>query len=161
MSQDNEQDQEYDRMRGEYLSLMASLEFYLTLLMVEYLGIRHHREAFEDWFTKTPISFGLKVRLFEAMLKDSYTLEMLGDIPGQIRDSNGFRNTLAHSFRRSGETMTARGREIPAEEVTFAVLEEKLGELRKLDTLVLGMLVTQYGGTPEPHFTEDYADWPI
>ena len=159
--QDKEQDQEYNRMRGEYLSLMASLEFYLTLLMVEYRGVRRYREEFEDWFTKTPIPFGLKIRLFEAMLKDSYTLEMLGDIPGQIRDSNGFRNTLAHSFRQSGETTTARGRKIPAEEVTFEVLEEKLDKLRSLDSLVLDMLVTEYQGTPQPVFTEDYADWPL
>ena len=33
----DEQDKEFHRMRGEYLGLMASIEFNLTLLLAEWL----------------------------------------------------------------------------------------------------------------------------
>ena len=63
MSRLDEQGQEYERMRGEYLSLVASLEYNLTFLLAEYLDVQSHPEEFHSWFAHVPIPFGAKVNL--------------------------------------------------------------------------------------------------
>ena len=60
MSRLNEQEQEYERMRGEYLSLVASLEYNLTFLLAEYLSVQSHPEEFHSWFTQVPHSVWCK-----------------------------------------------------------------------------------------------------
>ena len=35
---------------GEYLSLVASLEYNLTFLLAEYLNVQSHPEEFHSWF---------------------------------------------------------------------------------------------------------------
>ena len=56
-----------------------------------------------------------------------------GDVGADLRDSYAFRNPLAHSFRWTNSTMTARGRQIPDEHVAFPVLQERLERLRQLE----------------------------
>ena len=56
MSQVHGQEQEYERMRGEYLSLVASLEYNLTFLLAEYLNVQRYHEEFHYWFTQVPHS---------------------------------------------------------------------------------------------------------
>jgi len=56
-------------MRGEYLSLMVSLELNLTLLLSELLNATNHLTEFQEWFTKAPIPFGWKADLFEPLIK--------------------------------------------------------------------------------------------
>ena len=51
-----EREREYERMRGEYLSLMASLENNLTFLMAEYLSVGNYRGAFRQWFTRGAVT---------------------------------------------------------------------------------------------------------
>ena len=43
MSNDHNRAREYDRMRGSYLGLMASLEMNLTFLLAEWLEVGRHR----------------------------------------------------------------------------------------------------------------------
>ena len=45
---EDEQQREYERMRGEYLSPMASLEFDLALVIREYLEVKYDRTEFGD-----------------------------------------------------------------------------------------------------------------
>ncbi|MXZ92200.1 MAG: hypothetical protein F4W95_15430 [Chloroflexi bacterium] len=93
-----EQAAEYNRMRGEYLGLMASLELNLTWLLTEWLDVGNHREEFRRWFSEAPIPLRSKLRLYEAVTENSLMTEQFGDLPGQIRECYDFRNTLAHSF---------------------------------------------------------------
>ena len=157
---DMEQTGEYDRMRGEYLGLMASLEFNLTFLLMEWLEVNNHREEFRQWFIEAPIPFRAKLRLYEAVTKDSMMLDQFGDLPAQMRESYDFRNTLAHSFRQFERVTTSRGVEVPAERVSFEVLKDKLERLSGLENLVGSMLMSELEGLPERVFTDDYADWP-
>ena len=61
-------------MRGEYLSLMASIEFNLTFLLTEYIDVRNSRDQFLQWFTRAPIPFGSKVRLLPVPISaDDFT----------------------------------------------------------------------------------------
>ena len=160
MDKDQERDREYDRMRGEYLGLMASLELNLTLLLAEWLDVGSHREAFHRWFIETPIPFRAKVRLYEAVTENSLIVEQFGNLAERMRQSYDFRNTLAHSFRRFGGVTTSRGVEVPAERVSPEVLEDKLKGLSNLENLVLNLLGWELEGPPERIFTDDYADWP-
>ena len=152
--------QEYESMRGEYLSLMASIEFNLTFLLAEYVDVRNFRDEFFDWFMRAPISFGSKVRLFESITRDNTMLTQFGDIAGQLRSSNKFRNTLAHSFQQFDGAMTSRGEKIPIERVAFGALRDSLDSLRRLESLIGGMLHDHLQGPPFPISADDFADWP-
>ena len=160
MDVDQEQKREFDRMRGEYLGLMASVELNLTLLIAEWLDVESHREEFHRWFVEAPIPFRSKVLLYEAMTSDNSQLDQLGDLPRQMRESYDFRNTLAHSFRQFGGFTTSRGVEVPAETISLDVLEAKLQQLAKLDNLMINLWAWAIEGPPQPVFTDDYADWP-
>jgi hypothetical protein len=127
-----QQEELYQRMRGEYLSLMASLEYTMTWLLAESLDVQTHREEFRKWLVEAPIPFGHKVTLFKKMLKENPMIEQFGDIWGQLRELQDFRNVLAHSFRQLDTTLTARGRRIPAKRVAFETLRDKLEKLRTL-----------------------------
>ena len=160
MSIGDEQAREYDRMRGAYLGLVASLEMHLTLLLAEWLEVGRHREEFHEWFMEAPIPFRSKIRLYEAVTKGGGMTYQFGDLAEQMREFYDFRNTLAHSFRRYGNVTTSRGKTVPEERVSFEVLEEKLERLAQLDNLVLNMWADEIEGPPERVFTDDYADWP-
>ena len=155
----SEKEREYERMRGEYLSLMASLEFNLTFLIVECLRVGNYRWEFHQWFTHAPIPLGSKIRLFDSMMGESLR-HQFGDVAPQLRKSQNFRNTLAHSFRQLDRTMTARGREVPAERVTFEALRDELEKLRILEDVIGGMLAAELQGPLPPISADDYADWP-
>ena len=160
MSIGDEQAREYDRMRGAYLGLVASLEMNLTFLLAEWLEVSRHREEFHDWFMETPIPFRSKIRLYEALTKGGGMTYQFGDLAEQMREFYDFRNTLAHSFHRFGNVTTSRGKTVPEERVSFEVLEDKLERLAKLDNLVLSIWADAIEGPPERVFTDDYADWP-
>ena len=160
MEMSPEQAAEYNRLRGEYLGLMASLELNLTWLLAEWLDVGRHHEEFRRWFIEAPIPLRAKLRLYEGLTKDSLMTEQFGDLSGQIRECYDFRNTLAHSFVQFGGVTTSRGVEVPAERVSLEALEDKLRRLSELDSLVLGLLVSRLEGPPERVFTDDYADWP-
>ena len=155
------QEQEYERMRGEYLSLMASLEFNLTLLLSELLDVQSHRQEFEHWLSRAPIPFSWKVGLFESLTNDNGVMHQFGDLASQMRGLQDFRNTLAHSFRQSGRTLTARGKEIAAEQVTSEALQGKLIELQSVENLMLNMWADINQGPLPPTSADDFADWPI
>ena len=160
MSIEEDRAREYDRMRGTYLGLMASLEMNLTFLLAEWLEVGNHREEFHHWFMEAPIPFRAKIRLYEAMTKGGFLTDQFGDLAEQMREFYDFRNTLAHSFQHFGSVTTSRGIRVPEERVSFDVLEDKLQKLAQLDNLVLNLLGSEIEGPPEPVFTDDYADWP-
>lgn len=160
MNKGYEHDGEYNRMRGEYLGLMASLEFNLTFLLVEWLDVENHREDFRKWFIEAPIPFRAKVVLYESVTKNNTMLDQFGDIPAQMREFYSFRNTLAHSFRQSGNIATSKGMEVSGEQASLEVLQDKLERLAVLDNLILNLLGCAIEGPPVPVFTDDFADWP-
>ena len=155
----SEKEREYERMRGEYLSLVASLEFDLTFLLVECLRVENYQEEFRQWFTHASIPLGSKITLFESMMKETLSRQF-GDVAKQLRKSKDFRNTLAHSFRQLDRTMTARGREVPAERISFDALRDELEKLRRLEGVIGGLLDAEIQGTLPPISADDYADWP-
>ncbi len=161
MSDLSDQVQEYERMRGEYLSLVASLEFDLTLLLCEYIDPQHHGEEFQRWFIHVPISFGWKVKLFEALTRESTMLSQFGDVSTDLKDSYTFRNILAHSFRMLDTAMTARGERLPDEQVALPILRAKLEKVRRLENLIGDMLSSELQGPPQPISADDFADWPL
>ena len=149
MEKDREQAREFDRMRGEYLGLMASLEFNLTGLLVEWLDVGSHQEEFRRWFIEVPIPFRAKVRLYEAVTEGSMITEQFGNLAEQMRKAYDFRNTLAHSFRQFDRLTTSRGVEVPAERVSFEVLEGQLKKLSDLGNLFLNLLGAELEGPAE------------
>lgn len=159
MELDEDKKQKFDRMRGEYLGLVASLELNMTLLLVEWLDVGSRREEFQSWFVEAPIPFRSKVRLYEAMTEGNSQLDQLGDLPLQMRESYDFRNTLAHSFRDFRGFTTSKGVEVPNERISLEILEDKLKQLARLDNLIRHLLGWAMEGPPQPVFTDDYADW--
>ncbi len=160
MNEEREEEQHFNRIRGEYIGLMASLEFNLTLLLAEWLDMESHRQEFQHWFVEAPIPFRSKVLLYEAMTSDDIQLAQFGDLPQQMRVAYDFRNTLAHSFRQFKSVVTSRGIEVPTERISLEALDARLWELAQLDNLILNLLVSAIEGPPERAFTDDYADWP-
>ena len=160
MWNDDEQAREYDRMRGSYLGLVASLEMNLTFLLAEWLEVGRHREEFHDWFMETPIPFRSKIRLYEALTKEGWLTDQFGDLAGQMREFYDFRNTLAHSFHQFGGVTTSRGKRVSEDEVSLKALADKLERLARLDNLILNLLANEIEGLPKATFTDDFADWP-
>ena len=56
----DQQKQHHQQMRGEYVGRMASLEYILTLFIVEILRIGHRQKEFEKWLVEAPIPFSYK-----------------------------------------------------------------------------------------------------
>ena len=160
MRNDDEQAREYDRMRGLYLGLVASLEMNLTFLLAEWLEVGRHREEFHDWFMEAPIPFRSKIRLYEALTKSGWLTDQFENLADQMREFYAFRNMLAHSFHQLGSVTTSRGKRVSEEEVSFEVLEGNLERLARLDNLILNLLANEIEGPPEQVFTDDFADWP-
>ena len=106
---DEERAKEYDRMRGRYLGLVASLEMNLTFLLAEWLEVGKHWEEFHNWFMEAPIPFRSKIRLYEVLTKNGGMDYQFGDLAEQMREFYGFRNTLAHSFHPLGECYDIQG----------------------------------------------------
>ena len=125
------------------------------------VGRGQHREEISSWFVEAPLPFRSKVRLYEAVTKDSDLIRQFGDLAAQMRESYDFRNTLAHSFRHSGSLRTSRGVEGPAERVSLEVLQDKLERLAHLDDLLLHLLGWEIEDPPEPVFTDDSVEWPF
>ena len=148
-------------MRGEYLSLMASLEYTMTFLLAEYLEVKNYRDEFHKWFVEAPIPFSYKLSLLKNMLKHNPMIEQFGDIGAQLRKAYRFRNILAHSFGQLDSTLTARGERILSKRVTFEKLHEQLENLRHLENLIGGMLYSELQGPLPPISADDFADWPI
>ena len=148
MRNDDEQAREYDRMRGAYLGLVASLEMNLTFLLAKWLEVGRHREEFHDWFMEAPIPFRSKIRLCEALTKSGWLTDQFGNLADQMREFYDFRNMLAHSFHQLGSFTTSRGKRVSEEEVSFEVLEGKLERLARLDNLILNLLANEIEGPP-------------
>ncbi len=156
-----ERECQYIQMKGEYIGLMASLEYSLTSLIIEYLGVKNHREEFSKWFVEAPIPFNYKVNLLKRTECDNPLLET--NLPNFWKDFSelqGFRNIVAHSFGSIGRMTTARGKIIPEEQVTFEALSGKLEKLRILENQVLNLLVTEYEGIISPISADDFVDGP-
>ena len=86
--------------------------------------------------------------------------EVASQEPSPVCESYSFRNALAQSFCTLGQTITARGREKPSDQVTFAALEDRLYRVRRLDSLFLSLLNDHLEGPPVPISADDYAAWP-
>ena len=159
---DQNEEQKYQEMRGEYIGLMAQLEHELTMLLVEYLRVQNHREDFEKWFVQASIPFSYKVTLLKRMEVENTIIETnFPDFWKDLYDLQKFRNTISHSFVTHRGMMTSRGEEIPETEITLKVLSGRLEKLRKLENLVLNMLVDEYEGVIPPISADDFADGPI
>ena len=80
-----------------------------------------------------------------------------------MRELNDFRNTLAHSFLRFDQTITARGKEIPQQQVSLKTLSSKLKMLQRIEYHIHGRWFTMAGpmdGGLGPISADDFADWP-
>ncbi len=155
------QGQEYERMRGEYLSLMASTEYELTILITELLEVTNHREEFVNWFVKTPISFNCKADLFVELVKEDPQLNQFRTLILSLRSLNNFRNTLAHSFSSFDSVMSSRGEKIPSTKVSFNTLKSRLGQLRKTEDLIKYIITCIIEGALPPISADDFADSPL
>ena len=160
---DKENEAQFQQMRGEYLSLMASLEFNLTLLICDEIGFTDHYEAFNEWFVEAPIPFTSKISLFERMHNGEPILKRFGGMGDQIRELQNFRNTLAHSFIRFDQTYTSKGKEVPFELVSFETLSDKLKTLQRIETYVYTRWFSKVGpmdGGLGPISADDFAGGP-
>ena len=158
MNEIEEHKREFDRMRGEYLGLMASIELNLTFLLAEWLDIGRHRQEFQEWFVAASVPFRSKVRLYGSLTRGE--VGQFSDLPERMREAYDFRNTLAHSFRDFGGVRTSKGFQVPDETISTEALERKLQELKRLENLVKSLWGWAIEGPPQRVFTDDYADWP-
>jgi hypothetical protein len=148
-------------LKGEFLSLMASTEYYLSQLIVEYLRIENHAQEFQDWFVTAPINFGCKVDLFRILSSEDSQLDRFRSELNSLDSLLEYRNILAHSFGDHFGARTAKGRVIPAKKVTLPVLKSKIGILRMVDNLILNILVDFQTGPIPPCSADDFADGPM
>lgn len=148
-------------LKGEYLSLMASIDYHLALVITEYLGIENHSQVFEDWLLNVPISFGCKVDLFEAVIKEDTQLNQFRSLLNGLRSLWGYRNLLVHSFGNHLGLRTSRGEDVPTNKITTAVLKSRIGQARKIEDLLTYTLACFQQGTPPPCSSDDFADAPL
>lgn len=156
---ENQKEQRYLQMKGEFIGLMASLENALSLLLVEYLGVNSYYEEFSKWFVEAPLPFSYKVALLKKMEQDNVLLKT--NFPNfwkDLEELQKFRNVLAHSFGSIGSMVTVRGKKIPTKDVTFKALTDKLARLKKLEDDFKYMYYCKIMGSPEPFSTDDFSD---
>ncbi len=157
----NQEERQYQQIKGEYIGRMASVEMALSLLLVEYLNVNSYYSEFSQWFIEAPLPFSYKVKLLKKMEKDNVLIK--ANFPNFWKDLDElqkFRNILAHSFGSIGNMMTARGKLLPAKDISLKAIESKLVRLKKLEDTVNMMYVSELEGTIPPFSADDYADWP-
>jgi hypothetical protein len=142
---DQEHDKQYQQMRGEYLSLMASPEYSVTLLIHDELGFTNYHEAFSEWFIEAPIPFTSKISLLERMYKGKPLLKKYGGLGDRIRELHDFRNTLAHSFIQFDQTLIPKGKAIPQQRVSFETFVSKLKMLQRIEMYIHGLWFSMGG----------------
>lgn len=150
--------QEYEQLRGEYLSLMAKTEYELSFLITEMLEVSNHSGEFQEWFIKTPIPFDCKASLFMTLVKENTQLDQFRTLISNLRAFNNFRNTLAHSFSSFDSVMTARGERIHFTKVSLNTLKSQLGQLKEAENLILNLLASCIEGNIPPISADDFAD---
>ena len=159
---DDKQEQEYQQMRGEYLSRMASLEYMLTQYLLELLEVQNYNDEFNKWFNEAPILLSNKVNLLKEIMKENTIIEInFPDIWKDFNELQKLRNTVAHSFSGHFGIQTARGRRIPEKKVSYKALSQNLERLRKLENTILNMYVDLIEGVIPPISADDFADWPL
>jgi hypothetical protein len=160
---DENNNKEYQQMKGEYLSRMASLEHLLTEFIIELLEIQKFQDDFRKWFVEASISFSYKVTLLEMMLKEDTIIETnFPSLWSDLKNTQKLRNTLAHSYTGFlGDTMTARGKKIPEKQVSSSSLQHKLEYLRNLETTILNFYADLIQGDIPPISADDFADGPM
>ena len=159
-----EQQELYEQMRGEYLSLVASVEHTMTCLLVEWLDVKDHRDEFSRWFIAAPIPFNYKLTLFDRIFRKRFegnTTVSLAESLAQLRTLVDFRNLLAHSFRQWNGTLTAKGKQIPANRVAFDTLQDNLERMRAFEAHVYALFELEIQGVIPPISADDFADWPL
>lgn len=161
MTETEKADQDFERLKGEYLSLMASTEYLLTSLIGEMLDVRHHPDLFKRWLVRTSIPFDSKADLFVSLVEDNTQLDQFRTLVTSLRSLNKFRNHLAHSFPGFSGSMTARGRLIPSDKISLNTLKSRLGQLSDANSLILNMLADFEEGGHLPISADDIADQPI
>ena len=158
----SEDEREYHQLRGEYLSVAASLEYSLAWLIAYYLELGEH-EKFRRWFNETTISFRSRVELFDTLitLDDGWRDPNIADLPRRMLEVHRVRNLIGHSFRMGLGSMTARGRDLPEELENIEHIKELLEEAKKVENLIGDLLDYCMIGPIGPISADDYADWPL
>ncbi|MFC1947242.1 hypothetical protein ACFLXY_04895 [Chloroflexota bacterium] len=159
---DEKQEQEYQQMRGEYLSRMASLEFLLTQYLLELLEVQNYHDEFDKWFIETPIPLNNKVSLLKEMMKENTMIET--NFPylwKDFKDLQNLRTTLAHSFSGHFGIQTARGKKISEKKISHKALSQSIERLRKLENIILNLYVDLIEGFIPPISADDFADGPM
>ncbi len=97
------------------------------------------------------------------MHKDDPKLKKYGGVGKRIRELQNFRNTLAHSFIRLDQAFTARGKEIPQQQVSVKTLAGKLKVLWRIEQYINELWFSMVGpmdGGLGLISADDFADWP-
>ena len=131
---------DFNRLKGEYLNLDASIEYQMSMLISEWLQPESHGQTFEQWITQANIPFSSKVDLLENLVKpsvDSFT--DLGTLASRIREVHKFRNTVAHCFPDFMGYRSSKGHDIPMEKVSIERLRGMTEEALDINNLLLNI----------------------
>ena len=161
MKIEEDKEQQYQQMRGEYIGRMASLEYTLTLFIVEILEIGRGQAEFENWLVEAPIPYSYKASLLQRLLKDDVMIKTnWPNIWKDLKELQKFRNILAHTFIGFLGYQTNRGKRVDKERVELETLRHNLARLKELEDTVSYMYTCTIEGSMPPISADDYADWP-
>lgn len=158
---EDQQEQQYQQMRGEYIGRMASLEYTLTIFIVEILRIGSRQEVFEKWLVEAPIPYSYKALLLQRLLKNNVIIKTnWPNIWKDLQELQEFRNILAHTFIGFQGYQTSRGKRVAKERIKLETLRHNLARLKELEDTISYMYVCTIEGPMPPISADDYADWP-
>ena len=151
---------EFDQMRGGYLSLLASMEYHINMLLVELLEPKHGSLKLLDWLTAANISFRSKINLLQSLIPPDSVPKPIDKLCVELIALQDYRNILAHSFQQGTATITARGRQISDSVVSLEAIENKVLAAEKALQLIFALWNDLNIGEIPPFSADDFADWP-
>jgi hypothetical protein len=157
MSFDLKKAEQFELMKGQYISEIAALEYEITDFIKCLLKEKEYPEEFIKWFSKTDLNLCDKTDLLAAIIKEDSSIKRFRKLLRFLRTHKCFRNLLAHSFSDFEKIKTSRGKIIPEDIMSYDLLKRNLGQLQHI-RLYLDNIRYPNPDIGFPISSDDFAD---
>ncbi len=155
---DSKYAQDYEPMRGEFLSLIDFANYQLSVLAVESLGLTKHTQEFQDWLVSASVPLPLKTDLLNAIYTDHPQKRAFRKVLGNLQSLWQFAAVLSPTTEASRSPGRApAGASLPAR-VPLEELKARLAELREIEDVLVYWLACVKRGTLPSISADDFVD---
>lgn len=149
---------DYEPVKGEFLSLIEFANYQLSVLAVESLGLTKHAQEFQDWLVSASVSLPLKTDLLNAIYKDHPQKRAFRKVLSSLQSLWQFGTVLATPSQASYRSSKASGGDSLQGRVPFDELKSRLAELREVEDVLVYWLACVKRGAPPSISADDFVD---